>query len=71
MNKNFIDILPNNNTQTRIESILNLFEIADRILKDYNDYELIDKTIDYYTANEKLLKEKENSKSLLIQALKS
>ena len=71
LNKNFIDILPNNNTQTRIESILKLFEIKDRILKDYNDYELIDKIINYDITNEKLLKEKENSQSLLIQALKS
>lgn len=68
-NKKFIDILPVNKTGTRIESILNLFDIENRILKDYNDFNSIEKEIDYNKVNEKLEKEKNKSLDLLKDAI--
>ena len=70
-NKKFIDILPLNKTGTRIESILNLLKIEDRILKDYNDFYSIDKNIDYNTVNETLELQKQKSLDLLKDAIEN
>lgn len=70
-NKKFIDILPLNKTGTRIESILNLFEIENRILKDYNDFYSIEKEINYNNVNEKLEEEKNKSLKLLKDAIEN
>ncbi len=70
-NKKFIDILPNNNTQTRIESVLKLFGIEKQILKNYNNFELIDNTINYDIVNKKIQEEKEKSISLLKNAIEN
>lgn len=45
--KQFIEILPNNATGTRNQSILDLTDLSGRILKDFNDYSLADETIEY------------------------
>lgn len=45
--KQFIEILPNNATGTRNQSILELTGLSNRILRDFNDYSLIDQMIDY------------------------
>lgn len=60
--KQFIEILPNNATGTRNQSILELTGLSDRILCDFNDYSLVDKVIDYSKVNELL--EVERRKSL-------
>ncbi len=70
-NKKFIDVLPSNKTGTRIESILNLFGIEDRILKNYEDFETIDKIINYDIVNKKLEGERKKSIDLLNNAIKS
>lgn len=60
--KQFIEILPNNATGTRNQSILELTGLSDRILCDFNDYSLVDKVINYSKVNELL--EVERRKSL-------
>lgn len=60
--KQFIEILPNNATGTRNQSILELTGLSDRILCDFNDFSLVDKVIDYGKVNELL--EVERRKSL-------
>ena len=70
-NKKFIDVLPLNKTGTRIESILDLFEIKNRILKDYNDFNSIDESINYDIVNGKLEGEKQKSLNLLKDAIEN
>lgn len=67
-NKPMIDILPSQ-TGTRIESLLTLFGIEERIVKDYDDLNIINKTIDFNLINEILKRERENSITLLKEAL--
>ena len=67
-NKNFIDVLPGK-TSTRIISILNLVGLQDRILKDYDDFSLIGKSIKFNNCNKILSKEREFSKKLLKEAI--
>lgn len=59
--KKFIEILPNNATGTRNQSILELTGLSDRILKDYDDYPLMEKEIDYKKVHEILEHEREKS----------
>ncbi|MDD6276802.1 MAG: polysaccharide pyruvyl transferase family protein [Clostridia bacterium] len=61
----FVEILPNNNTQSRNQSILKLTGLTDRILSDNTDYSLSDKPIDYERVNLILKKEREKSLSVL------
>lgn len=70
-NKKFIDILPSNNTGTRIESILNLFDIGNRILQSYADMTLIDNNIDYENVNNKLEEERKKSLKLFKEAIEN
>lgn len=60
--KQFIEILPNNATGTRNQSILELTGLSVRILKDFNDYSLMDETIEYQNVWKIL--EEERKKSL-------
>ena len=68
--KQFIEILPNNATGTRNQSILELTGLSDRILHDTDDYSLLDKVIDYGKVYEVLVAERRKSlegmKSLFI-----
>ena len=70
-NKKFIDVLPLNTTGTRIESVLQLFNMENRILKSYDDFSLIDEPIDYVKVNNKLQKEGKKSLDLLKQAIEN
>lgn len=45
--KQFIEILPNNATGTRNQSILQLTGLSERILRDFNDYSLVEEKINY------------------------
>lgn len=66
--KEFIDILPKT-TSERIKNILKVLKIEDRILTDFEDFETINKEINYNLVNELLKKEKEKSKKLLLEAI--
>lgn len=67
-NKQFINILPNK-TSTRILSILKLLSIKNRIIKDFNDFSMIDNDIDYREVNKLLKKEQNRSLELLKKAI--
>lgn len=60
LNTPFICIYPNN-FNTRLKSHLELFELQDRLLKDYNDYSIYDKKINWERVNNILNKEREKS----------
>lgn len=59
--KQFIEILPNNATGTRNQSILELTGLSNRILRDFNDYSLINQMIDYNEVHYILEVEREKS----------
>lgn len=63
--KQFIEILPNNATGTRNQSILDLTGLSNRILIDTNDYSLINKSIEYDRVQKVLETERAKSKSLM------
>lgn len=67
--KQFIEILPNNATGTRNQSVLELTGLSNRILRDFDDYSLINQMIDYNEVHHILKVEREKSvdvmKSLL------
>lgn len=63
-NKQFIEILPNNKTGSRNQSILRLTSLEKRIVTDYNDFSICDEVIDYNYVNNII--EKERIKSLNI-----
>ena len=67
-NKKMVDILPKV-TGTRIESILELFGIKNRILKNYNDISIMDQEIDFDKINKKLDSEREKSLKSLKDSL--
>ena len=64
-NKEFIEILPNNKTGSRNQSLLQLTGLEDRIIVDYNDYSLADKRINYAKVNEIMKKERQCSMHIL------
>ena len=66
--KRFIDILPPK-TGTRIKSILHLTGLEDRILKEYSDFTLADKEINYIPVREILEKERKRSLAQLQEVL--
>ncbi len=64
-NKQFIEILPNNNTGSRNMSILNLTGLTDRIVSDLNDLNLVNRRIDYEKVNSVLNVERQKSIEIL------
>ena len=64
-NKQFIEILPNNKTGSRNQSILQLTGLTDRILTDFNDFSMADKAIEYTLVNNILAKERQKSITIL------
>lgn len=52
-NKRFVTIKPATSS-TRIKSILQVFNLEDRLLKDWNDFDWLDKAIDYDDVNARL-----------------
>lgn len=63
--KLFIEILPNNGTGTRNQSILELTGLSNRILRDFNDYSLINQMIDYNEVHHILEVERGKSVSVM------
>lgn len=63
-NKQFIEILPNNKTGSRNQSILRLTGLENRIIQDFDDFSLVNDKIDYDKVNSII--EKERRKSILI-----
>ena len=64
-NRQFIEILPNNKTGSRNQSILQLTGLQDRIITDYNDFSISNKKIDYESVNAVLRCEREKSMSIM------
>lgn len=64
-NTPFVEVLPNNKTDTRNVSILQMTGLSDRILKDYTDTTLAWRKIDFLSSNRILKKERENSIHIL------
>lgn len=69
-NRQFIEILPNNSTGTRNQSILQLTGLQDRIVTDHDDFSIVDRTIDYGKVNEILSEERNKSVQMLRSLLK-
>lgn len=65
-NKQFIEILTDKQTETRNISLLKLTGLENRIIKDYNDFSIKDRPINYEPVNSIIKKARETS----IEALK-
>lgn len=68
-NTDFIEVLPNNNTESRNLSILKLTNLSDRIPKDIKDLSLVNQTIDFSYSNEKIKEAREKSLAILREIL--
>lgn len=67
-NKQFIEILPNNKTGSRNQSILKLTGLENRIVTDFDDFSISERFIDFSKVNQIL--EYERNKSLdILQAI--
>lgn len=64
-NRPFVEILPNNDTETRNISILKMTGLLDRILYDIDDIELAERQIDFSYANQILALRRIESLNLL------
>jgi len=64
-NRQFIGILPNNKSGTRIQSILQLTGLTDRIVTNYNDFSISDSIINYQSVNRILERERYQSIEIL------
>ena len=69
-NRQFIEILPNNKTGNRNQSILQLTRLQDRIVTDDADCSISERTIDYERVNDILRKERIRSLGILKQLLR-
>ena len=63
--KQFIEVLPNNTTGTRNQSILALTGLSNRIVYDFDDFSIINRMIDYQPVREILAKERGRSVKML------
>ena len=68
LNKKFVSIFPNKFSE-RLSSILKLTSLEDRQITDFNNYEILSKTIDYDRVNKVLEDERNKSKSYIDFAL--
>lgn len=68
-NRQFIEILTDEKTSTRNLSILKLTGLEWRIIKDYNDFSIMGRPVDYNPVNEKLRNERKNSLELLSEMI--
>lgn len=64
-NTQFIEVLPNNKTGARNQSILQLTGLQDRIITDFTDYSIANKMIEYNRVNDILQKERVKSMNIL------
>lgn len=71
LNTQFIEILPNNNTGTRNQSILEMTGLSNRILKEENDFHFITEMIDFSEVNSIISVEREKSIEILNRILVS
>jgi len=67
--KKFIDILPRNQTETRIKEILRVCNLENRVLKNYENFNIIEESIDYKKVDDVLQRKREESFNLLKQAI--
>ena len=63
--KQFIEVLPNNTTGTRNQSILALTGLSNRIVYDFDDFSIINRMINYQPVREILAKERGRSVKML------
>ena len=63
--RQFAEILPNNSTGARNQSILKLTGLSDRIVTDYSDFSIADSPIDYSGVEAILAREREASLNIL------
>ena len=70
-NRQFIEILPNNKTGSRNQSILQLTGLQDRIVTNYDDFSIAEKVIDYARVNAVLAEERRKSMGILKKLLLS
>lgn len=70
-NTPFVEILPNNNTGSRNQSILKVTGLTGQILTDVNDITLASRTIDFSFANSTLVEERKKSIALLKRMIES
>lgn len=68
-NTQFLEVLPNNKTGARNQSILQLTGLQDRIVTDFNDFSLAGQKIDFGKVNETLEREREKSMEKLSKLL--
>lgn len=68
-NTQFVEILPNNKTGSRNQSILQLTGLTERIVQNTDDLHLVHEKIDYTYANEVLRREREKSEKILRELL--
>lgn len=68
-NKQFIEILPNNKTGSRNQSLLQMTGLQDRIVMDYTDYSICNRMIDYDKVNAILENERVKSLEILKRIL--
>ena len=68
-NKQFVEILPNNATGTRNQSILTLTGLSSRIVTNFEDFTVVDNEIDYGPVNKILEEERERCKDVLKKML--
>lgn len=68
-NKDFIEILPNNQTGSRNQSILRLTGLENRIIINYTDFSLIKEHINYEKVNDIINVEREKSLKILSQMI--
>ena len=64
-NRQFIEILPNNKTGSRNQSILKLTGLENRIITDFKDFSIYGKMIDFAKVNQILENERNKSLKLL------
>ena len=69
MNKQFVEILPNNATGSRNQSILKLTGLSNRIVTDFDDLTILDNVIDYSLVNDILNKERIKSLEVMKQLI--
>lgn len=68
-NKKFVCIFPQK-FSSRLQSILNLTGLEERQVKDFKNFDLIDKNIDYERVNKIIQGEREKAKRFLYNAIK-
>lgn len=65
LNKQFVEVLPNNATGTRNQSILKLTGLSNRIVTNFSDYSVINNPIEYDRVNRILDVERIQSRKIL------